>query len=127
MWQKLTVNILYVNFYEKNAKKRKLDTKSHCIFAQKKNDIDNCKTDIKSVDVNETDKKMRTPLHVAMIFTNDALCDLLLRYGADVHVKDSYIDDPLYFLIVLEKTDSFFKSHSLSSIREKFLTSVACH
>ena len=61
----------------------------------KENDIDNCKIHIKSVDVNETDKKMRTPLHVAMIFANDALCDLLLRYGADVHAKDSYMDDPI--------------------------------
>ena len=61
----------------------------------KKNDIDNCKKHIKSVDVNETDEKMRTPLHVAVIFANDALCDLLLRYGADVHAKDSYMDDPI--------------------------------
>ena len=61
----------------------------------KKNDIDNCKIHIKSVDVNETDEKMRTPLHVAMIFADDALCDLLLRHGANVHAKDIYMDNPI--------------------------------
>ena len=45
--------------------------------------------------MNETDEKMRTPLHVAIIFADDALCDLLLRHGADVHAKDSYMDDPI--------------------------------
>ena len=59
------------------------------------NDIQSCEQHIKSLNVNETDEKMRTPLHVAIIFANDALCDLLLRYGADVHAKDSYMDDPI--------------------------------
>ena len=53
------------------------------------------KIHVKSVDVNETDEKMRTPLHVAMIFAGDAICDLLLKYGADVHAKDSNMDDPI--------------------------------
>ena len=64
------------------------------VFA-KENDIDNCKIHIKSVNVNETDEKMRTPLHVAMIFANYALCNLLLRYGADAHAKNSFMDDPI--------------------------------
>ena len=59
------------------------------------NDIQSCEQHIKSLNVNETDEKMRTPLHVAIIFANDALCDLLLRYGADVHAKDSYMDDTI--------------------------------
>ena len=45
--------------------------------------------------MNEIDEKMRTPLHVAMTFASDAICDLLLKYGADVYVKDSYMDDPI--------------------------------
>ena len=49
----------------------------------------------KGGNVNETDEKMRTPLHVAMIFADDAICDLLLRYGEDVNVKDSYMGDPI--------------------------------
>ena len=64
------------------------------VFA-KENDIDNCNIQIKSVNVNETDEKMRTPLHVAMIFANYALCNLLLRYGADAHAKNSFMDDPI--------------------------------
>ena len=31
---------------------------------------------------------MRTPLHVAVIFASDKLCELLLKYGADVNAKD---------------------------------------
>ena len=78
----------------KRKEKRIWYKKALHVFA-KQNDIDNCKIHINSVDVNETDEKMRTPLHVAMIFANDALCNLLLRYGADVHAKDSYMDDPI--------------------------------
>ena len=54
-----------------------------------------CKKHINSVDVNEIDEKMRTPLHVAMIFASDAICDLLLKYGADIHAKDSNKDNPI--------------------------------
>ena len=79
----------------KKRKENKIGYNKPLHICAKENDIDNCKIHIKSVDVNETDKKMRTPLHVAMIFANDALCDLLLRYGADVHAKDSYMDDPI--------------------------------
>ena len=53
------------------------------------------KIHINSVNVNETDEKMRTPLHVAMIFASDEICDLLLKGGADVHAKDSNMDDPI--------------------------------
>ena len=79
----------------KKRKENKITYNKPLHICAKENDIDNCKIHIKSVDVNETDKKMRTPLHIAMIFANDALCDLLLRYGADVHAKDIYMDDPL--------------------------------
>ena len=44
------------------------------------------------------DEKMRTPLHVAMIFADDALCNLLLTCGANVHAKhakDNYMDNPI--------------------------------
>ena len=37
---------------------------------------------------------MRTPLHVAMIFASDARYDLIL-HGADTHVKDSNMDNPM--------------------------------
>ena len=61
----------------------------------KQNDLVMCKRHINSVDVNEKDKNLRNPLHVAIIFASDAICDLLLKYGADVHAKDSNMDDPI--------------------------------
>ena len=62
----------------------------------KKNDWTMCETCLNGLDdVNETDEKMRTPLHVAMIFASDAICDLLLKYGADVFAKDIYNDNPI--------------------------------
>ena len=45
--------------------------------------------------MNERDEKMRTPLHVAMIFGSDPICHLLLEFGADVLAKDSYMDNPI--------------------------------
>ena len=79
----------------KKRKEKKITYRKALHVCAKQNDIDNCKIHIKSVDVNETDEKMRTPLHVAMIFASDAICDLLLMYGADIHAKDSYMDDPI--------------------------------
>ena len=79
----------------KKRKEKKIMYRKALHVCAKQNDIDNCKIHIKSVDVNETDEKMRTPLHVAMIFASDAICDLLLIYGADIHAKDSYMDDPI--------------------------------
>ena len=79
----------------RKRKEKRIRYKKALHVCVKENDIDNCKIHIKSVDVNETDEKMRTPLHVAMIFADDAICNLLLRYGADVHSKDSYMDNPI--------------------------------
>ena len=80
----------------KKRKEKKITyTKALHICAQQ-NDLVMFKVHIKKDDnVNERDVKMRTPLHVAMIFASDAICDLLLRYGADVHAKDSYMDSPI--------------------------------
>ena len=80
---------------KRNSKERKIRYKKPLHLCAKNNDLVMCQRYIKSVDVNERDEKMRTPLHVAMIFASDALCDLLLRHGADVHAKDSYMDDPI--------------------------------
>ena len=79
----------------RKRKEKRIRYKKALHVCAKENDIENCKIHLKSVNVNETDEKMRTPLHVAMIFAGDALCELLLRCGADVHSKDSYMDDPI--------------------------------
>ena len=79
----------------RKRKEKKIIYKKALHICAKDNNLVMCKIHANSVDVNETDEKMRTPLHVAMIFANDAICDLLLKYGADVHAKDSYMDDPI--------------------------------
>ena len=80
----------------KKRKEKKIMYRKALHVCAKQNDFVMFKVHINKVDnVNETDEKMRTPLHVAMIFASDAICDLLLRYGADIHAKDSYMDDPI--------------------------------
>ena len=80
----------------KKRKENKITYRKALHICAKQNDLFMFKIHINKGDsVNETDEKMRTPPHVAMIFTSDAVCDLLLRYGADVHAKDSYRDDPI--------------------------------
>ena len=82
----------------RKRKEKKIRYKKALHVCSKENNIHNCKIHIKSVDVNETDENMRTPLHVAMIFADDALCNLLLRCGANVHAKhakDNYMDNPI--------------------------------
>ena len=79
---------------KKRKEKRIIYKKALHIFA-KKNDLMQLKKIINRVDVNEIDEKMRTPLHVAMIFGTDAMCNLLLKYGADVYSKDQHKDDPI--------------------------------
>ena len=77
----------------KRKEKRVIYKKALHICA-KQNYLMNLKKHINSVDVNETDEKMRTPLHVAMIFGSDAMCNLLLKYGADVYAKDRNMVEP---------------------------------
>ena len=80
----------------KKRKERKIMYRKALHICANKNDLVTCEVHIRKGDnLNETDKKMRTPLHVAMIHASDALCDLLLRHGADVRAKDSYMDDPI--------------------------------
>ena len=77
----------------------------------RKDDLIMCKKHISSVNVNETDEKDRTPLHVAVIFARDEICELLLKFGADVHAKDSYNDSPIQL--------AFY--HGRDTLREKLL------
>ena len=79
----------------RKRKEKKIMYEKTLHVCAKQNDLVMCKRHVNSVDVNEKDKKMRTPLHVAIIFASDAICDLLLKYGADVHAKDSNMDDPI--------------------------------
>ena len=94
----------------KRKEKRILYNKALHIFARK-NDLTTCKELINSVNVNETDEKERTPLHVAVIFANDKVCELLLEYGADVNTKDSYNDSPIQLAFYYDRIE----------LRNKFL------
>ena len=95
---------------QKRKEKRILYNKALHIFARK-NDLTTCKKLINSVNVNETDEKDRTPLHVAVIFANDKVCELLLEHGAEVNTKDSYNDSPIQLAFYYDRTE----------LRNKFL------
>ena len=80
----------------KKRKEKEITYRKAFYICAKQNDLVMFKIHINKGDnVNETDEKKRTPLHVAMIFASDAICNLLLKYGADVHAKDTYMDDPI--------------------------------
>ena len=97
----------------KRKEKRILYNKALHICARK-NDLIMCKKHINSADVNETDERERTPLHVAVIFASDELCGFLLKYGADVNAKDSYNDSPIQLAF-------YYGRHRM---REKFLQDI---
>ena len=80
----------------KKRKEKKIMYRKSLHVCPKQNDLVMFKIHInKDSNVNERDEKMRTPLHVGMIFASDAICELLLRYGADAFAKDGYMDNPI--------------------------------
>ena len=94
----------------KRKEKRILYNKALHIFARK-DDLTTCKKLINSANVNETDEEERTPLHVAVIFASDKICELLLKYGADVNAKDSNNDSPIQLAFYYDRDE----------LRKKFL------
>ena len=80
---------------KRKRKERRISYKKTLHICVRKDDLINCKKHINCVNVNETDERERTPLHVAVIFASDKLCQLLLKHGADVNAKDSYNDSPI--------------------------------
>ena len=80
----------------------------------RKNDLITSKKHINNVNVNETDEKMRTPLHVAVIFASDKLCKLLITHGADVSAKDSNNNSPIQL--------AFYNGRH--TLRDKFLSQL---
>ena len=80
----------------RKRKEKRIMYKKALHICAKENDLYMLQIHLKKGDnVNETDEKMRTPLHVAMIFASDNFCDLLLNKGADVYAKDSHMDNPI--------------------------------
>ena len=99
-------------FVKKRKRKEKRILYSKALhITVRKDDFTSCKNLINSVNVNETDERERTPLHIAVIFASDKLCELLLTYGADVYAKDSYNDSPIQL--------AFY--YNRYTLREKFL------
>ena len=80
----------------RKRKEKKIRYKKALHICAKQNDLFMFKIHLNKGDnVNETGEQMRTPLHVAMIFARDEICNLLLKRGADVHAKDRNMDDPI--------------------------------
>ena len=95
---------------KRKSKEKRISYNKAIHICARKDDLTMCKVHINNEDVNETDEKMRTPLHVAVIFAGDELCELLLEYGADVNAKDSHNDSPIQL--------AFY--HGRHTLREKF-------
>lgn len=95
----------------KTRKEKTVMYKKALHIAVKANDLTMCKRYINNVDINQTDEKKRTPLHVAMIFASNSICHLLLKYGAAVYARDSYNDTPVQL--------AFY--HGRHDLREKLL------
>ena len=99
---------------KRNEKRVIYNTALHICARQ--NDLAMCQKYLRKGDnVNERDEKERTPLHVAIIFACDSVCDLLLKYGADVYVKDSYMDDPIQLAYYYNRFE----------LREKMLSNIS--
>lgn len=89
----------------KKRKEKKIRYNKALHISVRENDINACIIDNDSIDVNEIDEKMRTPLHVAIIFASDEICDLLLEYGADVFAKDINNDTPIQLAFYYGRLD----------------------
>ena len=89
----------------KKRKEKKIRYNKALHISVRENDINACIIDNDSIDVNEIDEKMRTPLHVAIIFASDEICDLLLEYGADVFAKDINNDTPIQLAFYYGRID----------------------
>ena len=100
---------------KRKRKEKRISYMKQLHICARRNDFITCKKHINSVNVNETDERERTPLHVAVIFASDKLCELLLKYGADVNAKDSYNDSPMQL--------AFY--HGRHTLREKFLPELS--
>ena len=65
------------------------------------NELDSFRIHLESVDVNDIGVMKRTPLHVALIFSCDEICELLLTQGADILAKDMYNDTPVHLAFII--------------------------
>ena len=75
-----------------NAKKKEFGRSKQCIVIPKRTILAMYKVRVKNDDnVNQEDERMRTQLHLEVIFASGEQGKLLLRYSA----KDSYNDSPI--------------------------------
>ena len=89
------ISLCHILLRKGNRKEKRIWYKKSLHIYARQNDLTMFKKYLVHCDVNETDEKMRTPLHVAIIFAGDEICELLLTSGADVLAKDIYNDNPI--------------------------------
>ena len=100
----------------KSRKEEEITYYSQLQLEVKNNHFQLTRQHLNSIDVNEIDTLKRTPLHVAVLFAKDEICDLLLESGADVQVKDYYSDTPIKLAFYKERFE----------LRERMLSRAHC-
>ena len=100
----------------KSRKEEEITYYSQLHLEVKNNHFQLTRQHLNSTDVNEIDTLKRTPLHVAVLFAKDEICDLLLESGADVQVKDYYSDTPIKLAFYKERFE----------LRERMLSRAHC-
>ena len=100
----------------KSRKEEEITYYSQLHLEVKNNHFQLTRQHLNSIDVNEIDTLKRTPLHVAVLFAKDEICDLLLESGADVQVKDYYSDTPIKLAFYKERFE----------LRERMLSRAHC-
>ena len=94
-------NFSIANLLLKKRKQDKTFYRNPLHIAVKECDYHLCEFHLKHINVNSVDRKNRTALHVAVMFSPDYICKLLVQNGADVYARDSYNDTPLQLAFYL--------------------------
>ena len=94
-------NFLIANLLQKKRGRDRIFYRNPLHIAVKECDYHLCEFHLKHINVNSVDRKNRTALHVAVMFSPDDICKLLVRNGADVYARDSYNDTPLQLAFYL--------------------------
>ena len=79
-------------------------------------------SDKKLLDINEQDKDGDTPLHISVFLCNISAVKILLKYGADIYIKDKWGQTPLHRICFsmgdyksIEIVELFIKNNTINN------------